>query len=579
MAYQRTRVFQNNSNPVGGGLGPSANADVFNAWETSHQDASDRLDAVTPGNGKRAIGKDELVFNIKDFGAVGDGVTDDSAAFAAAHAAARAAIVTDITGASANKRGRMRIYLPAGRYRITQDQALMAATTGQRTHGLVYEGAGRSVTEVMFEPAAAGATLARNNDVWATVIVKGIRFRSQTDGSRFLYSTSSGGAQDYLFEDCEWTGLWAWGIGLDGTNNNSEWEFHRCQIGGRFSTAFLWSGMSTNSEQDQFLNFDFYSCSVFLLTGGTWLRFDYGGAIRVFGGNLIADQGGKFFDLRGNTHGYGVQQLVVVGTRFELRNETARIIDCEWGRGAVTFLGCDEEADVFYVPETALSASYRPGGLGGATVRYENCALAGRHEYGYGVASWEYTRSVAYSQCWLGHEPHNFIIFTQTTGGADNIGGRPAVDFTGCRTRLTGANVRVTDQVLSWHASMASQPRRRVAPFRSASANLPISASQDLWLPMNAVITGLRFYKKPGAGTSAAVNWSYTVQTTETTPTVLGSVSGGGTTQWVNGFNATQVVNHFVADSDVKRHVQLVPAGVDQTVGGVSGFVMVEYLA
>lgn len=515
---------------------------------------------------------------VRDHGADPTGVTDSSAAFQAAHAAARAAIAVDLTGTSANRRGRVKILLPAGRYLITQGDALMAATSGNRTHGIVYEGAGRSVTEIVFQPASGGAQLMRNNDVWLTVVMRGIRFISQTDGSRFLYSTSSGGAQDYLFEACEWTGLWAWGIGLDGTNNNSEWEFRRCQIGGRFSTAFLWSGMSTNSEQDQFLNFDFYSCSAFLLSGGTWLRFDYGGAIRVWGGNLIADQGGKFFDLRNNVHAYGVQQLSVVGARVELRNDTSRVIDCAWGRGSVSFLNCDEEADVFYVPATAIGASYRPGALGGPSVRYQGCTLHGRHEYGYGTNSFAESRSVVYDQCWIADEPASFILFTETSGGSDNRGGRPGIEFTECRARASGKATYALDQTLGWYHSTSSQPKYRAAVFRNGQGGLPITTALDVWLPLNAVVIAVRFYKAAAVGTSVATNWSYTVRSSETTPTTLASVSGGGTTQWVNGFNAVQAVTNYVANSDARRHLQLVPANVDQTAAGIDGFVTVEYL-
>ena len=41
--YTRTRTFQNNVNPVGGGLGPPITAQVLNEYEQAHQDVSDAL--------------------------------------------------------------------------------------------------------------------------------------------------------------------------------------------------------------------------------------------------------------------------------------------------------------------------------------------------------------------------------------------------------------------------------------------------------------------------------------------------------------------------------------------------------
>lgn len=45
---------------------------------------------IKPSNGKRAVGQDELVFNIKNYGAMGDGSTDDTAAINATFTAAPA---------------------------------------------------------------------------------------------------------------------------------------------------------------------------------------------------------------------------------------------------------------------------------------------------------------------------------------------------------------------------------------------------------------------------------------------------------------------------------------------------------
>jgi len=97
--------------------------------------------ALKPDNGARAVGQGELIINVRDYGAVGDGVADDTSAFSAARAAARTA-----------GRG---LVVPRGKYRVTGDltidwddgfirslegsQAKLAFTDG----GLVLDGSTR----------------------------------------------------------------------------------------------------------------------------------------------------------------------------------------------------------------------------------------------------------------------------------------------------------------------------------------------------------------------------------------------------------------------------------------------------
>lgn len=84
---------------------------VNNATTTTHTAIKAVADAtvapvrtdLTPGNGKRPVGRDELFINVKDYGAKGDGVTNDTAAINAAFAA----LVPGSPG---------RVYFPPGQY-------------------------------------------------------------------------------------------------------------------------------------------------------------------------------------------------------------------------------------------------------------------------------------------------------------------------------------------------------------------------------------------------------------------------------------------------------------------------------
>lgn len=519
--------------------------------------------------------------NVKAHGAVGNGSTDDSTAFADAYAAAVAANQAN-SGVSgeANLRGRVVIYLPPGRYKLTADNAMMAALSGSRIYGITYQGAGPGLTEILWQPASSGKQLFRNNDVWLGVNIKGITFLSNTSGSRWFYSTSSGGAQNYLIEDCGWGGAWEYGIGLDGTNNNSEFTFRRPWIDGTYSSAFLFIGMTAaTSAQDQFVNYGFYDPSVFLDSGGTFIRADYGGAIRLFGGNYILDGTSLLYDLRTNTHGRAAESFIQVGGRIELRSSTSKVMDCKWGRGQVTFDTIDEESQVDVVSQTVTTHSYKPGNNDGPGVVYRNSKLSGRHEYGYSSNNFQRERRVLYDNCETHDEPHLFIV--NTDEGSGNVGGKVKAEFRRHRTRLY-EEFRVYDQITNWQTATLAEPQRRSATFRTAFGGLPSNSSPtvgavDVWLPMGAVVTAVRFYK-PAGGAATNTNWTYDVKTSEGSPTTLGQAAGGGSVQWTTGFNEVDTVNNFVCDSDAKRHLVLSTTNVTGDAGSTS-FVLVEYIA
>lgn len=85
-----------------------------------------------PGNGKRPVGKGELTINAKDYGAVGDGTADDTAAL---NAAAKAALAAGPNAV---------LYLPAGTYRITGPVSVSCALDAAQAT-LNYYGAGTAL--------------------------------------------------------------------------------------------------------------------------------------------------------------------------------------------------------------------------------------------------------------------------------------------------------------------------------------------------------------------------------------------------------------------------------------------------
>lgn len=341
-----------------------------------------------PPSGRKPKGRG-MVDVVADFGAKGDGRTDDSEAFEKAYEYAVSRVWGNV--------GRTVIDVPPGSYLITRPNALLNGTDpGKKANGLRFRGAGKRMTEIVFRPEKAdGAYLCRNEDQWQNLMFEHLRFRSGTPGASFFYSYSTGQAQDYRFSEVEWTGEWTYGLALDGSNTNSEMRWDACRVGGAYRKAFLYSGLSEKSknkkQQDQFLNYWFNDMKV-EYEWGNFLEFPYGGSITCRGGSYIVTgrrppgdgeygRTSTFFRFPRGTHHDAVQRFHAEDIRFEVRGPDVVVIDCSWNSGTVHFNDCDDTANAF----KAFSEDAHPHrydlGPRGPLVRYDSCQLAGRHEY------------------------------------------------------------------------------------------------------------------------------------------------------------------------------------------------------
>lgn len=273
--------------------------------------------------------------------------------------------------------------LLTGRYTVS-DTIMQQA--GGRAQGLTIRGLGKRASEIV---TSSANPMFVNHDRWMGVRVRDCSFRSTNPAGVFLTSWSTGGAQDWCFENVEWRGSWRYAIGLDGpqtSNCNSEFGFDHCQVGGSYDLAWLWSGITPSiPAQDQFLNYWFRDCKI-EYASGTALRFDRGGSIAISGGSWIItgarpDAGpSRFIQLgqAGQTHADSVQKLAVRDVRFELRDPSHQVINSYWTGSQILFDGCDDTALGFQAFSNDLIAhEYTDPGV----VAYRNCSLVGRHAY------------------------------------------------------------------------------------------------------------------------------------------------------------------------------------------------------
>lgn len=520
--------------------------------------------ATTPG----AAGSDPDVYrvNVKDFGAKGDGKSDDSAAFTAAMNRIWSRYGQTVTG---HRRPTAKLYIPPGTYLIKSAQALMPAkmTSPNAFMGLIIEGAGRFVSQILFQPSAKDAYLLYNNNTFLHLIFRDIGFVAKSSAAHFMYSLSSGNAQNYRFDNVAWTGTWGYGIVLAGTNTNSEMGWYHCGISGSWN-AFLHVPQSVGKSGDQFVNYNFYDTH-FEVEQGSFLNMQYGGSVNIWGGSIMyyGEKGGTFFVFGNSIHNGGAMRFLCQGVRFELPNANCRLIDCAWAAGSVTFVGCDNASQQFLGTGVTggVNAIFRLGNESGPSVSWIGCVLQGKHEYRYASHAYDHAARISYSNCEISQyaTPGEFIVRTGEKDAPESAA--PVVAFVQCRGKPgPGQALQPFDATLGWGAGYRSVTVKKYLRLASPDNRLPKSGErEEAALPIGAVITSVRVHA-PSAG-EASSGWSYELRTSSGTGTVIAAAAPNA-----------DVPAFFVCDSDDKRRIALA-AGAQVSVNA-QGFCLVEYL-
>lgn len=363
---------------------------------------------------KNAAAPDSLYINVKDYGATGNGSTDDTNAITSARDALLALKKSSPYAYSIP----LTLYFPAGVYLVTDADALMfspTSGTAQPLYGLHITGSGKRSSRIVFSsPQGATSDPRQGNLMTLANRVRGLRvsklsFTSTNANQSFCYmwcsqsndgtypEFGSGAQNDIIWDDIALTGSWKRGWGFDGdtaANQNSEQTWINCYASNdaTFSDAMIRSGFTPYAaQQDQFLNYSFYHCQ-FEYKSGDFFVAEMGGYINVYGGSFInginsTTDGGTWFKMGNRGHAYNVKHLNVINTRFEFRNVNCRLIDTYWSGSAthIQFTNITMATDV--VPSGSKAdhqtAIFRSGGGAQGFVKFENCELAGCQMFSY----------------------------------------------------------------------------------------------------------------------------------------------------------------------------------------------------
>ncbi|AUR91985.1 pectin lyase fold/virulence factor [Vibrio phage 1.168.O._10N.261.52.A10] len=287
------------------------------------------------------------VVNVRDFGAVGDGVTDDSDALIAAWRAATTEYKADKSTSDKS------LYMPPGIYLLTEDNFLSNTGTAFSNHNRsIISGAGYGQTELLFRPNTDNAYLYKQVDA-TTQNFNGFEIKNMTvrlDGSNNnnnvngFYCMSGGGNpnnQKFKFTD----------LYVEGTPETVWFEG-----GGVFHDDLTTTSGCSVLNIKSWLVFDNPESVAHKILGSTIANI-YGFAFVVGSGGSIVMEGGTVQTHLEATNDCGMIQLgepassspnagapfLFKGVRMELRSASSMILKSTRSsvRQTVVFLSCN----------------------------------------------------------------------------------------------------------------------------------------------------------------------------------------------------------------------------------------------
>lgn len=466
------------------------------------------------------------------FGAKGDGVSDDGPAFKRMVQYVVSKAFTPTVGS--NRVLGMGILIPAtvGGYRISTPQSLIPNLGSTKYVGLSFVGIGLPMIHFDYD---GDDYLAYNNNQFLLVSFRNIQFTCNSDTSKFLYSTANGGVQDYLWDNCHWSGKWQKLYVLRGGNNNSEWGWNKCGM-----AATIRDVMLDIADSDQFLNYWFDQCKLWLYDGQC-VRASAGGHIKfincdwsALGGtrSMCQSTNGKFlFELTGRSHTRGACDFRIIGGRFECKPDSqntginARLLYCEWNQGNIE-LSVDMSSTIVPEFDDEFSISIHRGNNGGPLLKVHDSYLIGRVKLQTFAASFPQKNKAVFDTVTFGSvsltKPTDFF---DISAPSPNPSGGYAVELRNCRPSLDGAAWNNTTRTtIPWDLTLGSKLQHsgagtvNIAEFKgSAGGNNPISNNPCyLQLPVNSTILGVKIWCDGTGTTTNDSTWVVSINATGT---------------------------------------------------------------
>jgi hypothetical protein len=475
-----------------------------------------------------------------------------------------------------------RIYFPRGTYLIDGDGVFNDPADFQR--GFIIEGDGLSSSVLKLKTNGAERWFydnqAKSTQQYIFVTVRDLLFTSDSaeHGNGFRFQQDQG----WRFFRC-W--LLQLNIALDSEgghtgNNGSEHKFFGCKFTHIHDAVHRFDNL-------QCLNIEYHSCDIESIFGDVF-RIDAGGggALRVFGGSFIMDDGGSpryLLNIDGGGLGNNNNTYTINGIQTELHSTNNRLVRHGAGGGGahIVFNDCNF---------TATNGAREQVGISTARVTFNRCVLTQNQGDTYRVSGptaggdqYGEPGSLHFNDCDV---PVNLSTFCSTPAGSGDGLAWGTVSARGCyNNRYVPMDLRIhryaVDFDLNWQngGRAANFAGLKTISVKPQNRSWPSGDARFDWmvtLPVGAMIAGIQILRPVNAGNAGA----YTLHVGNGDKSITYGTDGGGISAPAARSIIVQYdIAHLVAAGEGSPNNQ-VRVWADPTTafaGAIGGYFIVQY--
>ena len=554
--------------------------DRLNKFDEKYSEVSSQLAHIPKGfeDSTLLTMKDRyesMYINVKDFGAKGDGVTDDSLAIKKAinYMCSKAIYENSNNGW---KTCLPTLYFPNGRYVVSENGTLNC--NGVALKGYNIKGAGYHSSEILF--TGDDYLLVNGDDNWfGFSYIEDLAIRGNGSNNFWKIKSRAGSPQANRFRRvCFFNLNNCVTVSYGSANHNADlFRFDSCKASNINGWVFgIDSNMNSQSLVHSFHDCDFESINGYIL----YLKS--GGIIEVRGGSWILNREGRAFhfdDLSGVGIGFSNRIVNVYATKFEYQyydntdtNDSYYPLFYNNSRMELNFKNCNFNQFKY----TSIGDSSYYGYLGEiGFVKFDECSIPDifKIKINNNLSQREESArsTVVFDGCTLNKSLDSLVYIVNKN---DYQGG----NYPHVICKNTRSEKNIDTQLFKEFGKRATSTNKKLITYTQNEnfiTSLPAKKSADLddviktfKLPIGAIITDIRIYfTKIGDGSS------HTIDVTDNNDNILITGSHIGTNPDIV-FSTDNLFKLVRTEND--RILKVVGKGVNVN-GGIGGFIAVEY--